>query len=208
MLYEDKKYVDYLYNDLLRKIRRKQISYTNSSLTGTVNGYVLGVDSSTGNIYYKDSLGEWSLASGGGSTNASDLTSGTLNDARLSANVVLTNAITSSIRQSILGYKNYSATLTQTSTSAPVVTILDDMFTSVSVARTGVGTYTFTKVGAWVLNKTMPLSEYWNDEIGNSFRLVRTSADVMTLTTYAYTNTLVAADGVLTDRFINIQVYN
>jgi len=145
---------------------------------------------------------------GGGSTNASDLTSGTLNDARLSANVVLANAISNSLRQSILGYKNYTVTLTQSGSSAPVATVLDDMVTGVTLARTLAGVYTLTKTAAWTVGKTIPISSIYMDEPGNIFKLEWTSANVMTLTTYAYTDTFTPADGVLTNKFISIQIYN
>lgn len=107
-----------------------------------------------------------------------------------------------------LPYKSYVGFLTQSGTSAPTITILEDTITGITIARTGVGTYTFTKSGAWILNKTVPLNDLFSDVDGNIFKLVRTSENVMTLTTYSYTDTGIPSDGVLNNRFITIQVYN
>jgi len=121
---------------------------------------------------------------------------------------ILQASIDAITRQSVLGYKNYTVTLTQSGSSAPFATILDDMVTGVTLARTSAGVYTLTKTGSWTAGKTMPLNDIFIDEPGNIYRLEWISADVMRLTTYSYLDTTVPADGVLSNRLITIQIYN
>lgn len=103
-------------------------------------------------------------------------------------------------------YNCYTAYLTQTSTNAPVATKLEETISGLVWARTGVGTYTLTKVGAFTTGKTVPLKDYYTDKDGNSFELTRTSTDVMTLKTYQASDGELA-DGVLTDQYFHIEVY-
>jgi len=103
----------------------------------------------------------------------------------------------------------YSVLLTQAATSAPVVTILEDSIKNITVARTDVGTYTFTKTGAFVVGKSATAkAEQYIDADGNKFVLTPTSVDVYTLTTYAAVDDTVLADGVLTDQYLNIEIYS
>lgn len=97
--------------------------------------------------------------------------------------------------------------LNQTGTNAPVLTVIKDTLLG-TWARTAVGTYTLTKTGAFTANKTVPIDDIYTDQLGNLFKINRTSADVITLLTYAAANTSVLSDGVLIDRFINIEVYS
>jgi hypothetical protein len=97
--------------------------------------------------------------------------------------------------------------LSQTGTNAPVFTAIKDTLTGVW-ARTAIGTYTYTKTGAFTVNKTIPLDDIYVDQSGNLFKINRTSADVITLLTYASADTTVLADAVLTNRYINIEVYS
>lgn len=97
--------------------------------------------------------------------------------------------------------------LTQTGTNDPVFTAIKDTLLG-TWARTGVGTYTLTKTGAFTSNKTVPLDDVYIDQNGNLFKINRTSANVMTLLTYAAADTTVLADGVLSSRYINIEVYS
>jgi len=107
-----------------------------------------------------------------------------------------------------LPYKSYVGFLTQSGTSAPTITILEDTITGIVIARTGVGTYTFTKSGAFTLDKTIPIDDVYTDQQGNLYKITKTSTSVLTLITYSYTNTFTPADSVLNNRYINIQVYN
>lgn len=97
--------------------------------------------------------------------------------------------------------------LTQVGSGAPVLTTIKDTVAG-TWARTATGTYTLTKAGAFTLNKTIPVDDVYTDQAGNLFKINRTSADVMTLLTYAAVNTAVLADGVLSNRYINIEITN
>lgn len=56
-------------NTLDKKSKQKQILYNNGPLSGEVSCcYVLGIDNSTGDIYYKDEDGQWALIIDGGSS--------------------------------------------------------------------------------------------------------------------------------------------
>ena len=73
--------------------------------------------------------------------------------------------------------------------------------------RTAAGTYTLTKAGAFPSGKTIPVKqENYTDPDGNLFKLIWTSADVMTLKTYAAVNTDILADFVLINRYIYIEI--
>lgn len=104
-------------------------------------------------------------------------------------------------------FLSYTAFITQAGTAAPSATVLKDDLGAPVWARTGVGTYTLTKSAAFVSNKTVPLDDIYTDQAGNLYKLNRTSADVMTLLTYAAADITVLADDVLSNRFINIEVY-
>lgn len=119
----------------------------------------------------------------------------------------MSSATVSAFRSKLAVKKVYTAYLTQTSTNAPVPTVLEDEITSMVWARSGAGTYTLTKTGAFVENKTVPVSDIYTDAVGNVYKAVRTSADVITLTTYAAADTETAADGVLSNQYFHVEVY-
>ena len=97
--------------------------------------------------------------------------------------------------------------LTQSGTNDPVFTSITNTLEGVW-ARTNVGTYTFTKNGTFVANKTIPNDDVYTDQGGNLFKINRTNENVMTLLTYGAADTTILADGVLSNRFINIEVYS
>lgn len=103
---------------------------------------------------------------------------------------------------------SYAALLTQTSTGAPVATILEDTITGQVWARTGAGTYTLTKAGAYVVGKAIPTAvEEYYDGAGNRLVLTPTSVNAYTLQTYAAADTNTLADGVLSSQYFNIIIY-
>lgn len=104
-------------------------------------------------------------------------------------------------------YSEYSVFISQSGTSAPTVNIINDTITGVTITRSGVGTYLFTKTGAFVSGKTVPVDDTYFDQAGNLYKLNRTSSDVMTLRTYAAIDTTALADNVLSGRFLSIIVY-
>ncbi len=73
---------------LEKDVRKKQILYGSTALTGDANCcHVFGIDNTTGNLYYKDDGGEWALASGGGGGGGSQGIQSVLNvDNGLNAN--------------------------------------------------------------------------------------------------------------------------
>jgi hypothetical protein len=97
--------------------------------------------------------------------------------------------------------------LTQSGTSDPTFTSIVNTLEGVW-ARTAVGTYTLTKTGAFVQNKTIPEDDVYTDQTGNLFKINRTNENTMTLLTYASSDTTTLADGVLSSRFINIEIYS
>jgi hypothetical protein len=102
----------------------------------------------------------------------------------------------------------YTALLNKTSTNAPTPTLLVNTLGTVTWARTGSGTYTMTCTGAFTVNKTVPVSDVYFDTAGNKMTLERTSADVMTLKTYAAADTETLADVDLTNQYFNVEVYS
>lgn len=105
--------------------------------------------------------------------------------------------------------KKYTAYLTSTGTVGKVWTkVLENDFDDIEVVRTAVGTYTITTDGGFPLDKTAPKSDFLIDESGNKFKLVHTDENTMTLTTYAAADIDVLADGVLSNRLVNIEVYD
>ena len=104
--------------------------------------------------------------------------------------------------------KNYSGLVSQAGAAAPTISILQDDLLLIVSARTAAGTYTLTKTGAFPAGKTVPnKQEDYTDSAGNLYQMIYTSADVMTLKTYAAVNTSVLADGVLVNQFISIKIY-
>ena len=104
--------------------------------------------------------------------------------------------------------KDYRVLLTQTGTTTPTPNVLEDDLATPVWSYSSVGTYLLTKAGAFTVNKTLPATIVgYNDVIGNLITLERTSADVMTLKTYAAADTTILANGVLTNQFINIEIY-
>ena len=107
-------------------------------------------------------------------------------------------------------FKNqYTAFISQTGTNAPTVDIaLKDDLAAPVWSYSAVGTYLLTKTGAFTSTKTIPNAVVAiHDNAGNKITLERTSANVMTLKTYAAENTTVLANGVITGQLINIEVY-
>jgi len=105
-------------------------------------------------------------------------------------------------------YYKYAVTVTQTGANAPVATILNNTLGTVTWARTSAGTYTATTTGLFTLGKTLPNSNVETitvESTGAKISAVRTSANVITITTKTSEDTL--TDGLLTDRYIEFIVY-
>lgn len=113
-----------------------------------------------------------------------------------------------------LPYKVYSATITQTGTSAPVSVVMQNTLgITPTWARSGVGQYTLTATGTWVTAKTtLPNSSTIlagddSDEYAST-HWVRTSADVLTLQIVKNTtDSIIEMNNVTEGIFIEIRVY-
>lgn len=113
--------------------------------------------------------------------------------------------------------KVYRALLTQTSTGDPTVVVLHDYIGtdagSIVWARTGTGVYTGTLTGAFVAGRTFvrmndSLSKGTN--LMNVATIAKTSADVVTISTYVHSatgGTVTATDALLTNTEVEILVY-
>jgi len=97
--------------------------------------------------------------------------------------------------------------ITQVGTATPTVAILENTIGTVVPARSAAGTYTLTKIGAFLAGKTLPVNKIINDITGNKITIERTSDDVMTIKTYAVANTAILADDVLAGHCIKIETY-
>jgi len=109
----------------------------------------------------------------------------------------------------IAPFKVFSCFLTQTLLTDPTYITLENNLGAITLARTGVGTYTINSAGLFIADKTTPNAntELFVDPVtGDKFTAVWTSASVITLTTS--TSGDVLTDGLLTKRFIEIKVYS
>jgi hypothetical protein len=110
-------------------------------------------------------------------------------------------------------YKVYRATLTQTSTTAPVATVLENTFPDVPVwSYAGVGDYNLTLTGAFPANRTVILH---GDGSGAAdfaaLEATRTSANALNLLTKDVDltgPTAAAADALLTETAFEVRVYD
>lgn len=109
----------------------------------------------------------------------------------------------------VRGYKCYMANLSQTGTDAPTAYRNDASLGTPVLARTGTGVYTLTLTGAFVGSKTVciKLNESEIANTAGSFKIVRTSADVVTISTFSDKYST-PADAILSNTPIEIRVYN
>lgn len=106
-------------------------------------------------------------------------------------------------------FNQYTGYFSQVGTNAPIAnSILKDSIGSPVWSYSAVGIFLLTKTGAFVANKTVPDKiEIYIDNDGNKLTIERTNVNVMTLKTYAAVDTTILANSVLTNQFINIEVY-
>lgn len=128
------------------------------------------------------------------------------------ASILAKDSAGDSISTFLRSSKRYISNLTQSSTSAPVATELEnDLGATVVFARTSAGLYTATLVGAFTSAKTIvtfgtPIAV---NSMG-TIQVVLTSANVITFTTLDYKtsdDTSVPLDGMLTNTVIIIEVF-
>lgn len=98
----------------------------------------------------------------------------------------------------------FSAIVTQTSTTAPVVTVLENTFgVDVVATRTGTGDYTFTATGKFTAGKTFVQVGCLNVAGGSTTHSL--TGDAVRLFTFNGSNA--AADALLTSTSLKIEVY-
>lgn len=115
--------------------------------------------------------------------------------------------VTSSAPAGNVAVKVYRALVSQTSTSAPTATVLENSLGGTVVwARSNTGIYTATLTGAFTSAKTFIIASGRAGSIATTSDVlaVRTSADVVTVSTGTAG---VAADAVLSSTAIEILVY-
>lgn len=106
--------------------------------------------------------------------------------------------------------KTYRALLTQAGTAAPTAVVLQNELSATIVwTRTGVGVYIGTLAAAFTASKTLVRAAMSNNAAGaavtQGYSFVRTSADVVTLTTFDGVSAV--ADALLTSVPVEILVY-
>ena len=103
-------------------------------------------------------------------------------------------------------YKVYAALITQSGTSAPTVTVLENTIGTIVWTRTAAGNYSGTLTGAFTASKTfsqLTLSLTDPQAIGYT---KRNSGDVVVVRTYD--SSTVGKDSTLVDASLEIRVYN
>ena len=124
------------------------------------------------------------------------------------------------------GVKSYNASLVQTSTNAPVATVMSNGLSAAIVwARTGVGVYTGTLTGAFTANKTSVFVQSNQltspsmtadgaqgsapaNEFPTQIQAVVTDANTITLTSYGLDGTSGATKRDVVNCFIEIKVFS
>jgi hypothetical protein len=112
------------------------------------------------------------------------------------------------IRKGLNQYKVYKAFLTQTTTDAPVATILENTLGDIVWTRGNTGQYVGTLAGAFPGGKTFCLKLNGSDckAVSNTFTFGRTGDNAVYINSFngVYTT---ASDSILENTQIEIQVY-
>ena len=113
-------------------------------------------------------------------------------------------ATTAFVQSSTRPYKVYTALITQTGTSAPVATVLENTLGgSIVWTRVNPGIYSGTLTGAFTTDKTILLN---NNPVGGVFTNIFSSVNTITIQTRNYSNA--QTDDGLSNTSIEIRVYN
>lgn len=108
-----------------------------------------------------------------------------------------------------LGYKVYTALLTQTGTNAPTAIILQNTLGILSYSYDGVGLYTIVSFGLFTLNKTGILKGSVTNNSDPSFEGSFTTlvSDTNTITLRTASSSLSLSNDCMLDTLIEIRVY-
>lgn len=98
-----------------------------------------------------------------------------------------------SFGRSPMAFKEALLLISQASTSAPTIKTIVNSIGTFTLARTGAGVYTVTCAGAFTADKTF-FGLQPNVSGNNIFKVERTSADVLTITTGVLTNATPATE--------------
>lgn len=115
-----------------------------------------------------------------------------------------------------LPYLVYTALITQSSTSAPMVTELENTLGSINVNRSTTGVYTISSTALFTSNTTIQINSYSRistDPTTNYFaRSYRSSPNTIYIETFKFETTpatqFTATDDALENTFFEIRVYN
>lgn len=105
-----------------------------------------------------------------------------------------------------LGYKKYTALLTQVGTDDPSVVILENTLGGIpTVTYSSDGNYFITLVGKWTSNKTGIFTAQLNSAIFSA--LILDNDTIIISTEYISTGTPIASNGLLNNSLIEIRIY-
>lgn len=107
----------------------------------------------------------------------------------------------------LFNVKRYNSFLTQTSTNAPVATVLRNEIGTSTWTYEDVGTFLVTTAGQYTSGKTSPFKAVGYDIDGNKITAEWVDVNSIRVKTYATADTSVLANGVLSNQEFNIFVY-
>jgi len=100
-------------------------------------------------------------------------------------------------------YKVYTVLLTQSGTTNPVVTVLENTIGTINITRSGTGGYTITSSGLFTLNKTT-----FDITPIQGFIKQGTLSSINSIIFETRDNTNATSDGLLASKKLEIRVYN
>lgn len=126
-----------------------------------------------------------------------------------SYDILTRNSSTGLIEKKPVAYKVYTALISQSGTSAPTATILENTLGGTIVwTRTTTGQYVGTLSGAFTINKTWVVAQDVSALGGNSKTTIRTTGSTNTIDLITSDASSSAIDGALSTTPIEIRVYN
>jgi hypothetical protein len=106
-----------------------------------------------------------------------------------------------------VGFKEFTAFVSQTSTDVPTAIVLKNDIGSITFSRISVGIYRILSAGLFTADKTSPIDDIMQDQLGNLYTMTWIDSSTIELRTYAAADITVLADGVLNKRYINIALF-
>lgn len=103
----------------------------------------------------------------------------------------------SELKDYVLGYSSYVATLTQSGTNAPVATVMNNDLGTITYERNSAGSYSVLSDGLFTNNKTVVLIGDTNDKANTYLELVNEDEIIIDTT----------SDSTMTKMSIEIRIY-